>query len=145
MSWDAVRWLGFWNSVNSASSSRTIMTQRAKLRRFAFIQRPSWARIGAQYKHMREVTYPLAHVGIRALPAKATEPILPYSIAPGPLCYPPPRAWLSISAARRSALDCQHIRGQSDHGAGQGAAKAPARRVFCLHGALQRLQLGQFH
>ena len=31
---------GFWNSVNSASSKRTIITQRAKLRRLAFIRRP---------------------------------------------------------------------------------------------------------
>ena len=37
--------LGFWNSVNSASSSSTMMTQSAKLRRLAFILRPSWHRI----------------------------------------------------------------------------------------------------
>ena len=39
MSCDEARWPGFWNSVNSASSSRTMMTQRAKLRRLAFIPR----------------------------------------------------------------------------------------------------------
>src|SRR5262249_1158884 len=34
---DVVRWPGFWNRVNSASSKRTMITQRAKLRRLAFI------------------------------------------------------------------------------------------------------------
>ena len=37
---DVVCWPGFWNSVNSASSSRTMMTHRAKLRRLAFISCP---------------------------------------------------------------------------------------------------------
>ena len=32
----------FWNSVNNASSSRTIMTQSAKFRRLAFILSLSW-------------------------------------------------------------------------------------------------------
>ena len=36
----AVRWPGFWNSVNRASRSRTMMTQSAKLRRLAFIRCP---------------------------------------------------------------------------------------------------------
>src|SRR5690242_6471273 len=40
MSWEAVRWPGFWNKANSASRSRTVMTQRAKLRRLAFIPCP---------------------------------------------------------------------------------------------------------
>ena len=35
-----VRVPGFWNSVNRASSNRTIITQRAKFRRFAFIPSP---------------------------------------------------------------------------------------------------------
>ena len=34
------RWVGFWNSENSAKSNRTMITQRAKLRRFAFITEP---------------------------------------------------------------------------------------------------------
>ena len=37
MSCAVVRCPGFWNSVNSASSKRTMITQRAKLRRLAFI------------------------------------------------------------------------------------------------------------
>ena len=37
MSCEEARWPGFWNSVNSASNSRTMMTQSAKLRRLAFI------------------------------------------------------------------------------------------------------------
>ena len=40
-----VRCPGFWNSVNSASSNRTMITQRAKLRRLAFIRRP-YRRVG---------------------------------------------------------------------------------------------------
>ncbi len=47
MSCAVVRCPGFWNSVNSASSSRTIITQRAKLRRLAFIRRPYPPRSGA--------------------------------------------------------------------------------------------------
>src|SRR5215470_6060780 len=41
MSCDVVRWPGFWNRVNSARSKRTMITQRAKLRRLAFIPCPS--------------------------------------------------------------------------------------------------------
>src|SRR5438034_5820318 len=41
---DALPISGFWKSVNSANSNRTIMTQRAKLRRLAFIDFPSWSR-----------------------------------------------------------------------------------------------------
>src|SRR5580692_8130397 len=44
MSWEEARWPGFWNSVNNAKSNRTMMTQRAKLRRLAFIDFPSWSR-----------------------------------------------------------------------------------------------------
>src|SRR5262249_36330533 len=40
MSCAVVRWPGFWNSVNSASKSKTMITHRAKLRRLAFIRRP---------------------------------------------------------------------------------------------------------
>ena len=47
MSCAVVRWPGFWNSVNSASSKRTMITQRAKLRRLAFIPCPS-AAVGRQ-------------------------------------------------------------------------------------------------
>ena len=49
MSCEEARWPGFWNSVNSANSSKTIMTQRAKLRRLAFIDLPSWPRGSRPY------------------------------------------------------------------------------------------------
>ena len=39
-----VRVPGFWNSVNNASSNRTMITQRAKFRRFAFIPGPWYGR-----------------------------------------------------------------------------------------------------
>src|SRR6476620_6002656 len=44
MSCEDARWPGFWKSVNSANNSKTIMTQRAKFRRLAFIDLPSWSR-----------------------------------------------------------------------------------------------------
>src|SRR6266568_7311179 len=44
MSCEDARWPGFWKSVNNANSSKTIMTQRAKFRRLAFIDLPSWSR-----------------------------------------------------------------------------------------------------
>jgi hypothetical protein len=37
MSLDAVRCPGFWNNVNNARRRRTMITQRAKLRKLAFI------------------------------------------------------------------------------------------------------------
>src|SRR3954466_15738344 len=44
MSCEEARCPGFWKSVNNANSSKTMMTQRAKLRRLAFIDLPSWSR-----------------------------------------------------------------------------------------------------
>src|ERR1700676_1892950 len=49
MSCEDARWPGFWKSVNSANNSKTIMTQRAKLRRLAFIDLPSWSRGSRPY------------------------------------------------------------------------------------------------
>src|SRR3954453_6968966 len=49
MSCDDARCPGFWKSVNNASSNRTMMTQRAKLRRLAFIDLPSWSRGSRPY------------------------------------------------------------------------------------------------
>src|SRR5437763_13040431 len=49
MSCEDARWPGFWKSVNSANSNRTMMTQRAKFRRLAFIELPSWSRGSRPY------------------------------------------------------------------------------------------------
>src|SRR5437016_2618191 len=49
MSCEEARWPGFWNSVNNANNSKTIITQRAKLRRLAFIDLPSWSRGSRPY------------------------------------------------------------------------------------------------
>src|SRR3954453_11903862 len=49
MSCEEARCPGFWKSVNNANSSKTIMTQRAKLRRLAFIDLPSWSRGSRPY------------------------------------------------------------------------------------------------
>src|SRR4029078_810951 len=52
MSCAVVRCPGFWKSVNSASSNRTMITQSAKFRRLAFITRPdAAARVQRGNKH----------------------------------------------------------------------------------------------
>src|SRR5436190_8015790 len=78
MSVDAGRCPGFWNSVNSASSNRTIITHRAKLRRLAFIWRPSWppgpptVTLYAGNSWRLHVHPPDCNVGGRYRPAKGT-------------------------------------------------------------------------
>src|ERR1700749_672549 len=49
MSCDELRGPGFWNSVNNANNNRTMITHRAKLRRLAFIDLPSWSRGSRPY------------------------------------------------------------------------------------------------
>src|ERR1700712_2178969 len=49
MSCEEARCPGFWKSVNKANNSKTIITQRAKLRRLAFIDLPSWSRGSRPY------------------------------------------------------------------------------------------------
>src|SRR4029078_11487286 len=77
MSCEGARCPGFWNSVKSASSNRTMMTQRAKLRRLAFIDLPSWSRgsrpyvlgskpLGSQARIPRSTAYNLGGVRVDA-------------------------------------------------------------------------------
>src|SRR5258707_9429173 len=75
---DVVRCVGFWNSVNNANSNRTMITQRAKLRRLAFIWRPSWppdpptVTLYAGNSWRLHVHPPDCNVGGRYRPAKGT-------------------------------------------------------------------------
>src|SRR3977135_1132845 len=77
MSCEDARWPGFWKSVNSANNSKTIMTQRAKLRRLAFIDLPSWSRgsrplvLGALARGKPRVGW--IHLGGAPVAAKGTK------------------------------------------------------------------------
>src|SRR3974390_2865746 len=76
MSCALVRCPGFWKSVNNANSNRTMITQRAKLRRLAFIRRPYPPRgTGAAPKLYGQTLWRrhglvLPNVGSALLPAK---------------------------------------------------------------------------
>src|SRR3984957_9227058 len=75
MSCEDARWPGFWKSVNNANSSRTIMTQRAKLRRLAFIDLPSWSRGSRPYVLVRGSPRSTAYnLGATPVAAKGTTP-----------------------------------------------------------------------
>src|SRR5215831_11963851 len=82
MSCEDTRWPGFWNSVNSANSNRTMMTQRAKLRRLAFIDLPSWSRGSRPYcpldlslgSHAGNPGRPYHNLGTARVAAKGTTP-----------------------------------------------------------------------
>src|ERR1700704_539370 len=79
MSCEDARWPGFWKSVNRANNSKTIITQRAKLRRLAFIDLPSWSRgsrpyvLGSRWADMRESPWPTVYnLGVTPVAAKGT-------------------------------------------------------------------------
>src|SRR5258705_1489913 len=147
MSWEVVRCPGFWNRVNSASSSRTMITQRAKLRKLAFIPCPSWLPQAPQPVHT--ATYgPIQgrhryNLGAGGAPAKGTRSI-PFTILPPPrggfrqLFQLPNRA-CGPGPAGRGTLDRQPGTAQGDQRSRQGAA--PVRRVVGIR-TLQRLVEG---
>src|SRR5271154_7312811 len=114
MSCEDARWPGFWKSVNNASNSKTIMTQRAKLRRLAFIDFPSWSR-GSRPYVLR--TYPwvttsnppvdhISNLGAARLAAKGTtqDYLTYFSAIPVQIMAPKPPFTAVVKGHRRQ--DC---------------------------------------
>src|SRR5437763_11848852 len=123
MSVDVVRWPGFWNRVNSASSSRTMITQSAKLRRLAFIRRPSARRNRRPVRWPTRIATPATNVSFATPPAKGKGP------QPGSLPDGDERSLLPLpasSAPRRCLLDGKLRAVRRDHGSRQGPPQPDA-------------------
>src|SRR5208283_2694366 len=145
MSWVTDRWPGFWNTVNSASNNRTMITQRAKLRKLAFIQRPSWCEAPAPSTNClpdcpatRPTQCRCARCPCQAGRVRFDEYSASFVNALGAAPpFPASTPW--APPARRRPLHNQAIPLQRHHGARQRPAK-PAGRA--IEGAGERFAHG---